>query len=87
MDKEETERVRQTNEGRRADKLARRIERDHDYRVKVWAQSEIRIQGRAAELASMGRPVPQLFRPDFTDRALLTEYAANKDRHAALPTT
>ena len=73
-----------TNVGRRIEKLQRRIERDHDIRVRYWAQAEIRILGRIAELQELGGEVPDLFRPDFEDRALLTEYAAQKDGHAAV---
>lgn len=76
-----------TNLGRRIEALQRRIEKDHDYRVRIWAQAEIRIRGREAELREIGGEVPNLFRPDFTDSALLHEYAAQKDDNAALPTT
>lgn len=76
-----------TNLERRVEKLKRRIEKDHDYRVKIWAQAEIRIQGRSAELEALGQKPPELFRPDFSDHEMLLEYAAQKDPNAALPTT
>lgn len=75
-----------TNLGRRQAALQRRIEKDHDYRVRIWAQAEIRIRGRIAELQELGGEVPELFRPDFEDRGLLYEYAAQVDPDAALPT-
>lgn len=75
-----------TNLGRRIEALQRKVIKDHDYRVKIWAQAEIRIQGRVAELAELGGDIPELFKPDFEDRVLLFQYAAQKDDNAALPT-
>lgn len=71
---------------RRIEALQRRIEKDHDYRVRIWAQSTIRIRGREAELAELGAEVPPLFTPDFDDDALLFQYAAQKDADAAVDT-
>lgn len=73
-----------TNVGRRIEGLQRKIEKDHDYRVRIWAQAEIRILGRIAEIEELGGRSQELFRPDFTDRTLLTEYAAQKDENASV---
>jgi hypothetical protein len=75
-----------TNVERRIAGLQRRIEKDHDYRVRIWAQTEIRIQGRIAELEKIGGSAPTLFEPDFTDQLMLLDYAAQKDENAALST-
>jgi hypothetical protein len=75
-----------TNLGRHHDALKRKIEKDHEYRVRIWAQAEIRIRGRQADLIASGGEPPILFTPDFDDRGLLYEYAAQVDPDAALPT-
>lgn len=68
----------ETNEMRRARKLLDRINRAHDWRVKVWAQCELRIQAMSTELTVLGNEPPMLFKPDFSDHDMLLEYAAEK---------
>lgn len=75
-----------TNLERHHDAVRRRIERDHDYRVKIWAQCEIRILSRLADLQASGGQPPDLFTPDFSDSVMLHEYAAQKDGNATLTT-
>lgn len=73
-----------SNEDRRAEALARRIEKAHDWRVRVWAQSELRIIAMNAEMETLGYPPPALFKPDFSDRKMLLQYAPETGTNAAV---
>lgn len=68
-------RLKQSNDDRRADKLTKGIIRAHDWRVQVWAQSELRIQRMNAELEAMGREQVIPFEPQFDTKEMLTHYA------------
>ena len=71
----EVDALRQSNDDRRAEKLAKEVTRAHEWRVQVWAQSEIRIRRRNAELVAMGREPIEPFDPDFGSLEMLTHYA------------
>lgn len=77
---EQIEEVRRTlkesNEDRKRDKLTRSIQRAHEYRVQVWAQMELKIQGAQADLEVLGGEPPTLMETDFTDKDLLHHYAS-----------
>jgi hypothetical protein len=63
-----------SNEERKAQKLAGRIRRAHNWRVQVWAQSELRIRRLTAELAELGNNPPELFEPEFSSDKKLEGY-------------
>lgn len=67
--------VKQSNDDRRADKLMKQAQRAHDWRVQVWAQSELRLKRVNAELEAMGRDAFQPYEPDFTDPERLAHYS------------
>jgi len=67
--------IKETNEGKRRDKLRRQVQRAHEWRVQVWAQSELRIRSAQASLEVLGSEPVDLFEPDFNDDALLHHYA------------
>lgn len=72
---EQAARLKQSNDDRRADKLQKEIQRAHDWRVQVWAQSELRIQRKNAELEAIGRVAIEPFTPDFGSQEMLQHYA------------
>lgn len=65
----------QSNEDRKAEALCRKIQKAHDWRVQVWAQSELRIQAAQAELAVLGREAMALYEPDFADEDRVRHFA------------
>lgn len=72
----ETE-VKETNEDRVAGKLARRVERQIRWRMRVWAQCELAIRAANAELQQLGYakvPVPQVDLGEL-EEAQLQQYA------------
>lgn len=73
-----TETSNPSNDARKAERLRRKIERQHDWRVKVWAECEMRIKAAHAELAGMGHSMPDLYKPDFENEAMLEQYSMIK---------
>lgn len=71
---------KQSNEDRKIEALRKKIEKAHDWRVQVWAQSERRIKAMTAELAVLGAAPIDLFDPDFTDESMVEHYATMKLR-------
>lgn len=71
----EKDALRQSNDDRRADKLAKEVNRAHEWRVQVWAQSELRIRARNAELQAMGRDPITPFDADFDSVDMLKHYS------------
>lgn len=67
--------LNKSNAERKAAKLRKQIRRKHDWRVQVWAESEQNIAKLQHELEALGEPREQLFKPDFSDPALLAQYA------------
>lgn len=67
--------LKQSNEDRKKAALRQKIEKAHNWRVQVWAQSERRIKAMEAELAVLGDEPINLFEPDFTDPANIEHYA------------
>lgn len=65
----------ETNAGRKAKRLRAYINRQHDWRVEVWAQAQLRIDGAQQELIEMGEPPADLHKPDFDDPAMVRHYA------------
>ena len=68
------------NDRMKRDKLTRQIQRAHEWRVQVWAQSERRIQQANAALKAMGSDPVVPFEPDFNDPDQLEHYATMKLR-------
>lgn len=69
------EKTIKTNEQRRAEKLQRKILRAHNWRVKVWAEQELRIQALNAELAAMEMEPVTPYATDFTSAEKLRHYS------------
>lgn len=67
--------LKESNEDRKRDRLTRTILRAHDYRVQIWAQSQLKIAGAVAELEVLGGEVPDLFQTDFDSEDMLHHYA------------
>jgi hypothetical protein len=67
--------IKETNEDRRKDKLRRQVNRAHDWRVQVWAQSELKIREANAALQALGDEPIKPFDPDFTDDSNLHHYS------------
>lgn len=67
--------LKESNEDRKRDKLRRQATRAHEWRVQVWAQSELRIREAQAGLEVLGSPAVDLFEPDFNDDSMLHHYA------------
>lgn len=65
----------ETNEDRRASALCKKIQKAHDWRVQVWAQSELRIKASQEALAVLGRDPVTLYEPDFSDPEVVRHYA------------
>jgi len=68
--------LKESNEDRKRDKLTRSIQRAHEYRVQVWAQMELKIQGALADLEVLGGTAPTLLDADFTDKENLHHFAS-----------
>lgn len=71
----ETQTVKQTNEERKIQALRKKIEKAHDWRVQVWAQSQRRIEAMTAELGVLGAAPVDLYEADFSDPANVEHYA------------
>lgn len=67
--------AKQSNEDRKIEALRKKVEKAHDWRVQVWAQSERRIKAMEAELAVLGAPPVDLFDPDFSNPEMIEHYA------------
>jgi hypothetical protein len=67
--------AKQSNEDRKKDALVKKIEKAHDWRVQVWAQSQRRIEAMTAELAVLGAPPVDLYEPDFDNPEMVEHYA------------
>lgn len=65
----------QTNQDRKAEALGRKIQKAHDWRVQVWAQSQLRINAAQAELQVLGKEEHALYDPQFDDPDMLRHYA------------
>lgn len=74
-EQEAQDRLKQSNDDRTEDKLRRRIRRAQEWRVQVWAQSELRIRESQSSLAIMGREEESLFEPQFDDDEMLRHYS------------
>lgn len=67
--------TKETNEERRATKLRREIQRQHNWRVTTWAKAEQYIEERQQVLVNLGFDREELFQPDFNNPAMIAEYA------------
>lgn len=65
----------ETNEERRRVRLHREITKQHNWRVSTWAKAQRYIEVRQEELEELGFPREELFEPDFSNPALVAEYA------------
>lgn len=69
------EKVAAHNDGLKAARLQRVINRQHEWRVQVWAQSQQRIEKAQAEYVELtGEPLA-LFEPDFSNAEMVEHYA------------
>lgn len=68
--------VKESNEDRKRDKLQRKAHRAHEWRVQVWAQSELAMQAANAELEILGSEPYMPYTPDFSSPDMLTHYAS-----------
>jgi hypothetical protein len=71
----ETPVVKESNEDRKRKRLRREATRAHEWRVQVWAQMELKIQGANAEAAVLGADPYEPFDPDFSTPEMLKHYA------------
>lgn len=69
--------TKETNEERRARRLRREIGKQHNWRVTTWAKAEQYIEERQVELEGMGFEREALFEPDFSNPALVEQYASS----------
>lgn len=77
-DTETTEKKRtlkEHNDELRRDKLQRQVRRAHEWRVQVWAQSELKIREAQQGLGVLGTDPVELFDPKFGDDEMLHHYA------------
>lgn len=65
----------ETNEERRAQRLRREIQKQHNWRVSTWAKAIKYIEVRQQELDELGAPREDLFEPDFSNPALVDQYS------------
>lgn len=70
--------VKESNDDRKRDRLERKANRAHEWRVQVWAQSELAIRAANAELEILGGEPVQPYSPDFTNNDRLSHYATMK---------
>lgn len=68
--------LKESNDDRKRDRLRREVQRANEYRIKIWAQSELKIRGALADLEVLGGEPPVLLEPDFKDNESLNAYAA-----------
>lgn len=69
------ESIKQSNDDRKRDKLRRQITRAHEWRVQVWAQSELKIRAAQANLSLLDGEVVDLFEPEFDNDEMLHTYS------------
>lgn len=69
------DRLKESNEDRKRDKLRRQVTRAHEWRVQVWAQMELKIRTANASLEVLGAEPVEPFEPDFGDDDTLHHYA------------
>lgn len=69
------ERVPETNNGRKVDKLTRQAQRAHEWRVQVHAQSELKIRAANASLAALGADPYEPFDPQYDSDEMLHHYS------------
>lgn len=67
--------LKEHNDQLRRDKLQRQVRRAHEWRVQVWAQSELKIREAQSGLGVLGTDPVQLFEPNFGDDDMLHHYA------------
>lgn len=67
--------TKESNDDRKKARLSRQAQRAHEWRVQVWAQSELKIRGCNAELEILGAEMYRPYSPDFTDDDLLQHYS------------
>lgn len=72
---DEEKKTESYNDMKRREKLERQITRAHEWRVQVWAQSELKIRAAAASLEVLGAPVPDMFEPEFDNDEMLHHYS------------
>lgn len=65
----------ETNEERRARRVRREIQKQHNWRVSTWAKAIKYIEQRQKELTDLGFNREELFEPDFTNPSLVDSYA------------
>lgn len=63
------------NDQLKREKLQRKIRRAHEWRVQVWAQSELKIREGQAGLGVLGVEPVEIFDPKFDDDDMLHHYA------------
>lgn len=68
--------LKESNEDRKRAKLRKSITRAHEWRVQVWAQSELKIQGAQAQLDVLNGGTVELFEPQFDDPDMVAHYAS-----------
>lgn len=68
--------AKESNNDRKRRKLERQAVRAHEWRVQVWAQSEIKIRAANAELAVLGGEAIETWEPDFESEENLHHYAS-----------
>lgn len=67
--------LKESNDDRKRDKLRRSITRAHEWRVQVWAQSELKIRAANASLVALGSDPVEPFPPQFEDDGMLHHYS------------
>lgn len=73
---EQPEALKVSNDQRRMDRLQRKAKRAHEWRVRVWAESELAIQETNASIEVLGGEVYVPWTPDFGNADSLRQYAA-----------
>lgn len=63
------------NNRQKAGKLVRQIRHKHAYGLSIYAQQQKKVNQLQQELTEMGFPAVELMSPDFSDPAMLDEYA------------
>jgi len=64
----------ESNDQRRAVRLRREINKQHQWRVKTWATAQRYIAERQTELRELGFDEEELFEPDFSTEANVELY-------------
>lgn len=73
--KDESKTLKESNEDRKKAKLRRSIARAHDWRVRVWAESELKIRAANASLVVLGAEEIVPFEADFSNDENLHHYS------------